>query len=320
MERPLSPHAVPPGDTRVLLRHHSGTLEVSQCVTHEHVFYFGPMRPLEDQDAVLQSLAAQLNEGLQAYFRTHCAGEKLALLFSGGVDSVLLLLNLVAAGIPLKTVTVAFLPREADRAPSDWDVAAAAAVMRQLKASHAGLAAEEAYAYIQEGRYEADAQAIARSFAPADSTVMNVNIAAVLFYGTDFAVRRLGCTGVISGLGPDEYFSGYWRDRAVDSRKRVEESINAIHRRNVVRDCRVIAQAGARSAVFPYLSCGQVVWVVRAAYQHVPPGALRDKALIRRAIARFGVLDAAAAARPKKAAQFGSGASKVLTRRGYDLL
>lgn len=259
-------------------------------------------------DALLDAL------GEAVRLRVAGAPTRVAVLFSGGLDSALLA-ALCDAHVPraheIDLLNVAFGDRPED-AP---DRATGRATHRELAALFPDRQFNFVAVDVPRAALDAARAEIAALVRPLD-TIMDFNIAAAFTFATrDSTPARV----VLLGLGADELFAGYVRHAtafrrggAAALRAELDLDFGRLWVRNLARDDRAIAHNG-REARLPFLD-ERVVALARsldldAVCDLAQPRGTGDKAILRRlARDRFGL--ALPATLPKRAVQFGSRVAK----------
>jgi diphthine-ammonia ligase len=216
-------------------------------------------------------------------------------LLSGGLDSSLLAL-LLAKHKPLCYVV------GVEGAP---DVAAATALAREL-----GL---QLRVLTPTAPALADAlPTIVRTIE--DGNPVKVSVAATLWFACA-AAQQDGCRALFSGLGADELFGGYARIRKSTALNRdCLAALRKLHERDLYRDDTITMRHGIELRL-PFLDRALVEYALKIPAEHK----LRteEKAILRDAARALGLAEAFSA-RPKKAAQYGSGTMKLLLKLAKD--
>ena len=252
-------------------------------------------------------------------------GEPLMILFSGGLDSVLLACladRSMAPGVDIDLCNVCFAGgASADR------LAARLAVEELRRVAPARVfRLVEINATLQD--VDARRRHLTRLLHPA-ATVMDLNIGAALHIAARGRGVVDGANGpcdyfsssrvVLLGTGADEQAAGYGRHRTAFRNggeaglvSELVEDVNRLWLRNLGRDDRLISDVG-REARFPFLdervvSVLATVPVAALADLTQPPG-IGDKLVLRDIARHLGLLETAT--RAKRAIQFGSGLSKA---------
>ncbi|MHA1908494.1 MAG: asparagine synthase-related protein, partial [Candidatus Thorarchaeota archaeon] len=148
---------------------------------------------------------------------------------------------------------------------------------------------------------------------------MDVEIA-LPFYVCSKKAKEHGVNLLFSGQGPDELFAGYTKhvrlyqeEGSTSLENQLRKEISITHEANISRDERVIATNGI-TAYFPYLETHFVRTALSLpAEWKIDPGKSPERKVIFRKLARRMGLPKDLALAPKKATQFSSGSSKMLT-------
>ncbi|KAE8302711.1 putative Asparagine synthase [Giardia duodenalis] len=167
---------------------------------------------------------------------------------------------------------------------------------------------------IPEVKFRSSLQQVRDLIAPCPPTVMMLNLGSILFHSTRRADGSEIDVPVMSGLGPDEYCGAYAALRDGDTctwKLSVKHACQNLFERNITRDSGVFSRV-----VYPYLEP-----MVAAFFNYLMESEryeyLRNKKILRDAAWLLGV-PPELVARPKQAAQFGSGCAKILKGGGYD--
>ncbi|EFO64390.1 Asparagine synthase, putative [Giardia lamblia P15] len=170
-------------------------------------------------------------------------------------------------------------------------------------------------ASISELKFRSSLQQIKDLIAPCPPTVMMLNLGSILFHSTREADGSDIDVPVMSGLGPDEYCGAYAALRNGDTctwKVSIKRACKDLFERNITRDSGVFSRV-----IYPYLEP-----MVTAFFSYLMETEryeyLRDKKILRDAARLLGV-PPELVARPKQAAQFGSGCAKILKGGGYDI-
>lgn len=231
---------------------------------------------------------------------------KLGLLFSGGLDSVILAQLVKRLGKKF-TCYLSVLEDSSLKDPGDLAVAIAAAKrlglqLRIIKTSIRG------------------AENNLRIIAPliGDTNVTKVAVSLTFFKALEQA-KKDGCKVVFSGLGSEEIFAGYSRHRDAQAlNKDCVSGLLKLYERDLYRDD-VISMFNSIELRLPFLDKDLVSYALR-----IPPALKlsggRDKAIIRDIAPDFGI-PPELAERKKIAAQYGSnmlkGIEKIAKSHGY---
>ncbi|TFF91131.1 asparagine synthetase B [Candidatus Thorarchaeota archaeon] len=133
--------------------------------------------------------------------------------------------------------------------------------------------------------------------------------------------RRDGLRLLLSGQGPDELFAGYARYVEMFRRhghvaleQRLWEDVSSTHDKNIERD-ELAAAFGGCDLFFPYLSGSfiQSAMAIPARYKIQPDKSPERKVIFREMATEMG-LDETLARKAKKATQYSSGSARLLLR------
>ena len=256
---------------------------------------------------------------LEAVRRRLPQNQPTSILFSGGVDSVVLAamaLEILNPVTPLYLINVEFVQDLTDDSMAADTTAARASHDDLIRAypHHTVTFLREVVPW----REVAAHQEHVRSLVAPKATVMDLNIGAALWFASRAAPTRV----VLTGLGADEQMGGYGRHRKAWERGKLREELNLdlarLWERNLGRDDRVLSDHG-KEARFPFLDCGVVEFLKCQELDHIcdftlPPG-VGDKRILRLVAERLGCKSASAAV--KRAIQFGSRIAHVSDRQRF---
>ena len=296
-------------------------------------------KPFSTPPSSIQKASEQLRHLLfQAVQRRVIVGNAespCAVLFSGGVDSVVLA-ALVCEALPpdasIELINVSFVDQHEQQQQQQQqqqidqqttttlaaDTLAALASFHELKRlypHHVNLRLVQQQAdWIEIAAVESRI----RNLVYPKETLMDVNIATALW----FAAKA--CTGklLLSGLGADEQMGGYGRHRKAwewnTLREELDLDIQRLWDRNLGRDDRVLSDHGQETR-FPYLDVNVMDYLARLPLELVcdfslPPGQ-GDKRILRLVAEQLGLKIASVAV--KRAIQFGSRISHVSDKRRF---
>ncbi|MDP3728260.1 MAG: diphthine--ammonia ligase [bacterium] len=242
---------------------------------------------------VLQKLHLQLVDAVL----TQVPERKFGLLFSGGLDSLVLAKILQDQGKDFTCYTAA-----AREDSPDLLSAKAVAEKLRLKFKYKIITKEETKEYL-------------KKIVPLieDSNVVKVGVALPLFIACEMA-QKDGNKVIFSGSGADEIFGGYHRYKAGDLKKLNEDCYSdllKIYEKNCYRDD-VITMHNNLELRVPFLDKELVAFAL-----NIPPAMKikngEEKYILRQLALDLGI-PKAFAERKKKAAQYGSGFDQVLEK------
>ena len=233
-----------------------------------------------------------------------------AVLFSGGIDSVLIaaIAHLVSEpGVNIYLVNVSFQGEESpDR------IAARMALVeldRIFPARQFSLICRDVT--LEEVKSASDL--IVELIRPKTS-VMDFNLASVLYFASKASPSC--ARALLSGLGADELFGGYSRHKAALSRGGPEAlksemalDLGRMWTRNLGRDDRAISANGKEMRT-PFLDTDVVRLALSLCHLIVEGNGVEDKKLVRDLARHVGLKESAG--REKRAAQFGSRMAKLV--------
>lgn len=247
---------------------------------------------------------------LEAVHRRVSQG-KTAVLFSGGVDSVVIAAMALEFLDEITLVNVSFVDdpnNEENPIPADT----LAAQVSYLEITQ--LYPDKNIKFVQQQVCWSEIEmheARIRGLIHPKGSIMDLNIATALW----FAARCCSSTRILlSGLGADEQMGGYGRHRQAcnDLRQELAFDLGRLWTRNLGRDDRVLSDA-SQEARFPFLDPNVVQFLQQQSPEDLcdyslPPGE-GDKRVLRIVAARMGLQSASRAV--KRAIQFGSRISQV---------
>lgn len=244
---------------------------------------------------------ANVREELKKLFedavRVRVPEKKFGLLFSGGIDSVLVAKILKDMGKDFTCYTAA----ASEDAP-DLVSAKEVAKILGLKLKYKVVTREETEAYL-------------RKIVPLieDNNVVKVGVALPLYIASELA-KIDGNRVIFSGAGADELFGGYHRYKINDLRKLNHDCYSdllKIYERNTYRDD-VITMNNNLELRVPFLDKDLVAFALRIAPELKIKDAV-EKYILRELAISLGI-PKEFAYRKKKAAQYGSGFDKVIEK------
>ncbi|MBI5798092.1 diphthine--ammonia ligase [Candidatus Woesearchaeota archaeon] len=265
-------------------------LKTKKLSTKKRPFF--ALKPLLTKD-ILNQVEKKLKEAVMI----RIPEQKFALLFSGGLDSVLIAKYLQESGKDFTCYTAA-----TDEKSPDLLAAKAAAKEMKLKLKYTLISKEETKKYLQK-------------IIPLieDNNVVKVGVALPLYIAAEQAQKDANKV-IFSGSGADELFAGYHRYKAsaLDKlNKDCYSDILKIYERNCYRDD-VITMNNNLELRVPFLDKELVALTLR-----IPPEwKLHEgtEKYILREIAKQKGIPTQFAERKKVAAQYGSGFDKILEK------
>jgi len=269
-----------------------------------------------------QSLVEKLQKAVKVRLETRPVGSRVAVLFSGGLDSAVLAAladRVLAEDEPLDLINVAFAENAPDRLTA-----------RKAKEELSSINPKRRFRLVEcdvnvEELARMRRERISAILAPSDS-VLDDSIGCAVW----FAARKKGCVDgqphlsaarvLLLGMGADEQLAGYSRHRATFDKagllgltEELRLELARIGERNLGRDDRVASDHGV-AARYPFLDEDVVAFLsslktTEKADLRLPRGC-GEKLLLR--AAAWGVLGLKATAREaKRAIQFGSRIAKA---------
>lgn len=270
------------------------------------------------------TLARLLEESVQRrlVFRGDQLHSKVAILFSGGLDSVVLAYYAIKLCPEVELVNVSFVK---DGAPSTAADKSAAA---DTKAAYASLA--DLQKLFPEKNLQLNYRSIAwndiervqkeripQLLSPKDcNSTMDLNIATALW----FAAETSSCRILMTGLGADEWLGGYGRHRKAFEAGCLREELaldqERIWERNLGRDDRVLSDLN-KEVRYPFLDVNVTRFLDSVPLNYLVDYSLPvgDKHLLRTLAASLGLTAASQAV--KRAIQFGSRISHVVDKERF---
>ncbi len=224
---------------------------------------------------------------------------KVGVLFSGGIDSVVIAKTLKSLGVNFTCYTAAL--KEKGVKKSDdliWARKASREIGFKLKVKTVSL--DEVDSYL-------------KKIIPLieDSNVVKAGVSLPFFIACERA-KEDGVKVIFSGLGSEELFAGYKRhEKSHELNKECLHGLLQLHERDLYRDD-VITMANNIELRLPYLD------LELAAYSLKIPGKYKitheKKAILREVAEEIFDIPKHFAWRPKKAAQYGSGFDKAIDK------
>jgi|GEM_PF-890836 len=286
----VEPRPVPPGHTIRI---------TGDVLSDFEAMKWGVQRMEDPMDRVVEALDAALRQVSADIARKASTG---ALAFSGGIDSTLTAQYLKEAGVRLSLVCVGVDRREEYRnAQEAADCLGLPLHTRPFTVDELEEALPGIVASVEE------------------SSPLSVGVAAPLHFAAA-AARDMGHRTLFSGNGSDELFGGYLKyHRAyLESPQAAEEMMNRdvinSWRTNYERDSKVASDAGLELRLpFAHPRIVSLGLSIPAEHKLPPELGLPRKTVLRRLAQTLGFPETVWA-RPKKAAQYSTGAQKALNR------
>ncbi|CAD5123732.1 DgyrCDS12049 [Dimorphilus gyrociliatus] len=256
----------------------------------------------------------------------NCEHAKIAVLFSGGIDSLIIAALCHSHLVENEAIDLINVAFSADNSYSVPDRLTGLKSFKQLQKMYPNrkfnfITVDVSLSDLREARQST----IANLIKPL-RTVLDDSIACAIW----FAANGIGCVGeklykssarvILTGMGSDEQLAGYSRHRMNNGNwdnlaKEVDMDIRRISARNLGRDDRIITDHG-KEARFPFLDEGVVsflnslpIWKKTNLYQEKGIG---DKLLLRLAAIQLGLQECSLFV--KRAIQFGSRIAKLESR------
>ena len=278
-------------------------------------------------EALRAAVSVRVSEKAAALSRAHDAsqetGARVAVLFSGGLDSAVLAALAADAlpdGEPLDLLSICFLDGASPDRAAALDCAA------ELRASRPSRTFNFISIDASYSAARANAAAILRTLSPA-ATHLDFNLGVALssvargegkLVGSGARVRS-SARALISGLGADELLGGYVRHRTAFQRggnaalvSELEADCARLWLRNCGRDDRAVAAQG-KEARWPFLDENVCAVIAALPLSDIVdfslPAGEGDKRILRNIARGLGI--PRTAARVKRAMHFGSGVAKL---------
>jgi asparagine synthetase B (glutamine-hydrolysing) len=250
------------------------------------------------EEQALKMLEASLQRAVDFLVGSRCG-----VLFSGGVDSSLL------AHIVNKAVDDVTLFTASTKSSRDYDHGRDAAAILNMPLVEVSMTEDLFWDRLPKVMHAIET-----------TNRMDLEIAFPFFMASEAAWKQ-GVELMVSGQGPDELFAGYVKhvylyqekgEAEVEAELWREAAIT--HEANISRDERAIAMAGLRTC-FPYLypRFAELALNLPARWK-LDPGRHPERKVIFRSLATRLGLDPKLVYEPKKATQYSSGASRLLTK------
>jgi asparagine synthetase B (glutamine-hydrolysing) len=258
-----------------------------------------------------------------------------AILFSGGIDSVILAAvadRVLPPGVPVDLINVAFENRRfvSNNAVTDfYSVPDRISGMIGWEELQNKVAPKRKWNFVKVNvpviEYDEWKLHVLQLIRPSD-TIMDLSIAIALWFAArgvglvENVLYRSNAKVLLLGMGADEQLGGYSRHRSAFERggreallEEMQMELDRIAHRNLGRDDRVISDHG-KEARFPFLDEQLVSHLsslpVELKCDFSKPRGSGEKILIRRMAQHFGFSDQVALL-PKRAIQFGAKTAKM---------
>lgn len=280
--------------------------------------------PLVDYSSLTEPAEVLLLQLLRVAVRRRIAGgQPIAVLFSGGLDSVVLAALVLEETAQVTLANVSFV-KENDTAPTEpsaADTRAAIESCNELKELFPHAQIIFCQRQVEWREIEQEQSRVSKLIYP-KTTVMDLNIATAFWFAASTATSaRI----LLSGLGADEQMGGYGRHRKAwekggNTALRLELEMDKarLWERNLGRDDRVLSDT-SKEARYPYLDNDVVHFLHnmdldKICDYNLAPGQ-GDKRILRDVAKRLG-LEAASSA-VKRAIQFGSRIAHVSDKKRF---
>ncbi|MBR9690719.1 diphthine--ammonia ligase [Candidatus Woesearchaeota archaeon] len=239
--------------------------------------------------------------GLLASAVSNCISkDKIGVLFSGGIDSVLIAKILQDLEIPFTCYT-AGLDEPGLKESEDIVWAKKAAKKLRLKLKVKKVKLKEVPSYIQK------IVSIIN-----DTGVVKVGVALPLYLASELA-KKDGVKIMFSGLGSEEIFAGYERhEKSKYTNKECLNGLKNMDKRDLERDYAITKSLG-QEVCAPLLDDKLVDYSLKIPSKYKIVGK-HKKAILREVAQEYYNIPKDLAWRPKKAAQYGSGFDKAIAK------
>ncbi len=254
------------------------------------------------EELILTDLEALFMKAMERRVKSH-EGKRLAVAFSGGIDSTLIALALKRMKADFMCYTAAYMDTGYS-IPRDLVWAGDVAKELELPLKVLEVSIEQADPVIRE---------VMKIIKEPD--VVKVGVGATGFV-VGRAAKKDGCVALFTGLGSEEIYAGYYRHEVVLKQgKNVNEEclrgLHGIYARDVERDVALCEAAGLELLV-PFLDNDLIDYSLRIPFKHkITPE--QKKIILRKLAIRMGI-PTHIAERKKLAAQYGSNLDKAIDK------
>ena len=312
---------VPPG---IIFAYH-----VLDGTTRQLAYHAPRHHGLVDNEAILSRDPYEtLYILLRSAVRRRIAGkDNVAVLFSGGLDSVVLAALVLQESNRVTLANVCFVPTETEALPGESstaaDTRAAVASWHELQELFPNATISFAHRQVAWDTVQAKRTRLQQLIFP-KTTVMDLNIATAFWFAAD-TVLDDDTRVLLTGLGADEQMGGYGRHRKawqrggeMELRQELRMDQQRLWERNLGRDDRVLSDT-SKEARYPYLDSAVVHFLEQLQLDQIcnfnlPPGQ-GDKYILRQVAGKLGLESARVAV--KRAIQFGSRIAHVSDKKMF---
>ena len=255
--------------------------------------------------------------------RRIAGNQQVAVLFSGGLDSVVLAALALQERRKVTLINVSFVfdkNGQYAKESAAADTRAAIASYRELVKLFPDSLIDFQQRQVSWNEVEHERRNIAQLIFPKE-TVMDFNIATAFWFAADAVDARI----LLSGLGADEQMGGYGRHRKAWERggdqalrEELQKDQSRLWERNLGRDDRVLSDT-QKEARYPFLDTAVVNFLASLELDKIcdftlPPGQ-GDKKILRSVAEKLGLMSASKAI--KRAIQFGSRIAHVSDKKTF---
>lgn len=253
----------------------------------------------ESKEEIIDNIIHLLTNAVGKRILQKKAGQKVGVLFSGGVDSGIIALFLKNMGCEFTCYTAA-VESDGMKEAEDIHYAEKAAKFLDVPLKIIKIKLNDIEGYL-------------KKIVPLieDSSVVKVGVA-LPFYAACEEAKKDGCSVIFSGLGSEEIFAGYERHKKADDiNNECLSGLLKIYERDTYRDD-VITMSNNLELRLPFLDKSLVEYALKIPSYYKIRGA-QTKVILREAALKNG-LDKEIAMRKKRAAQYGSNSQKALKK------